>query len=170
MTLYDPEAFARLRSDLAVVRYLVFDFDGVLTENGVWVREDGVELVRCSRLDGMGITLLRQSGLPMAVLSKERNPVVAARCRKLEIECRQGVDEKVPALEAMAAELGVALHDTAYVGNDVNDAGCLGAVGMPVVVADAHPSVLPLARYVTRLPGGHGAVREFADMLLEAKT
>jgi len=147
------------------VRLVVFDFDGVFTDNTVWTDDAGNEWVRSWRGDGLGLEKLRRAGIPAWVLSSEIHPVVGRRCEKLGIPCRQGVADKQAALEALASELDVLLGDVAYVGNDVNDAGCLGAVGVPIVVQDAHPDVLPLARYRTRTPGGFGAVREICEWL-----
>lgn len=160
------------RERLRHLRFLVFDFDGVFTDNAVWVREDGVELVRCSRFDGMGLGELRRAGVApeMLVLSTEENPVVAARCRKVKLQAVQGVADKPARLRELMAERGVSPEETGYVGNDVNDAGCLRLVGLPIVVADAHPAVLPLGRLRTTRPGGHGAVREICDLLLEVRT
>jgi YrbI family 3-deoxy-D-manno-octulosonate 8-phosphate phosphatase len=160
------------RAALRGLRLLVFDFDGVFTDNAVWVREDGIEMVRCSREDGMGIGLVRKSGLgpEMIVLSTEENPVVTARCRKLRLRAVQGVEDKSARLDVLAAELGVSLAEIGYVGNDVNDRECLLRVGLPIVVADAHASVLGLGRLRTERNGGHGAVREVCDALLECRT
>jgi N-acylneuraminate cytidylyltransferase len=149
-------------------RALVTDFDGVHTEDLVTVDQDGRESVTVSRSDGMGIGLLKAAGVPVLILSKERNPVVSARATKLEMDVRQGVDDKAAVLRAWCEEQGLSLADVAYVGNDVNDAQCLGLVGWPVVVPDAHPHVLPLARVVLSTPGGRGAVREAADRILLA--
>jgi YrbI family 3-deoxy-D-manno-octulosonate 8-phosphate phosphatase len=145
---------------------LVMDFDGVLTDNLVHVGEDGHESVSCNRGDGLGLEALRKSGLPLLVLSKEQNPVVAARCRKLQIPCLHGVDDKLPAMRAYCEQHGYALERTLYVGNDVNDLQCLAAVGCGVAVADAHPAAKHHAQLVLTAPGGRGAVRELCDMIL----
>lgn len=147
---------------------LVLDFDGVLTDNTVVVGQDGTESVRCSRGDGMGIERVRKAGVRVAVLSKERNPVVSVRCEKLGVTCVQGLEDKWTALRGWLAEGGVDAADTVYVGNDLNDAECLREVGCGVAVRDAHPEVRRLARFVTDRPGGHGAVREVTD-LIEAR-
>ena len=154
---------------LAGIRLLVMDFDGVLTDNGVYVTEDGHESVRCDRSDGLGLERLAASGVATLILSKETNPVVSARARKLKIPCLQGKSDKLAALVAFAREHAFPFEAIAYVGNDVNDAECLKAVGLPVVVADAWPDVVPLARYQTSRPGGRGAVREVCDLLLKAQ-
>jgi 3-deoxy-D-manno-octulosonate 8-phosphate phosphatase (KDO 8-P phosphatase) len=158
-----------LRPLLAGLRLAVFDFDGVLTDNFVWVNERGEESVRCSRSDGLGLRRLDAVGVPYLIVSTEVNPVVQARAAKLRAECVSGVADKLAVVEERAAAAGAALADVAYVGNDVNDAACLGAVGLPVVPADAWPEVVPLARWVLTRPGGHGCVREFCDAVWEAR-
>ncbi len=151
------------------IRAVVFDFDGVMTDNAVYVDQNGVESVRCSRGDGMGVGRLVGAGVFCAVLSKEPNPVVAARCKKLKIACRQGVDDKLPALIAWMTELGFAQADVAYVGNDVNDLECLEWAGTAIAVADSEPEVLAATRIHTVRRGGHGAVRDVCEWILEAR-
>ena len=115
----------------------------------------------------VGLAMLRERGLPMAVLSTEVNPVVDARCRKLKLECQHGLGDKRSALVALAKEKNVDLKHVVYVGNDVNDLGCMEAAGFAVVVADAHPSAREKADFVLSQPGGAGAVRELCDLLLQ---
>ena len=155
--------------DGARVRLVVFDFDGVFTDNTVWTDDAGNELVRCWRSDGLGLAKLRALGLPMWVLSTETHPVVSRRCEKLAVPCRQGLANKEAELRAVVGEVGVELADVVYVGNDINDLGCLRAVGLPIVVADAHADVLSVARYRTRAAGGFGAVREVCDWIHASK-
>lgn len=152
------------------VRLAVFDFDGVMTDNTVYVAQDGSEQVRCWRGDGIGLAALASIGVATFVLSTEANPVVATRCEKLSVPCRQGLTDKGAALAELAREHGVDLTEVLYVGNDINDLGCLQRAGLPVVVADAHPDVIGLAAYVTTAPGGKGAVREVCDRIVAAQT
>lgn len=144
---------------------LVMDFDGVLTDNRVVVFSDGNEAVLCSRADGMGVDRLKARGLPMLILSTERNPVVEMRARKLGIPCIAGSRDKRPALDTWLGEQRVARKDCVYVGNDVNDLACMEHVGCGVAVADAHPAVLSAASIVLTEPGGHGALRELTDLI-----
>ena len=155
---------AGLESAIRQVRLVAFDFDGVFTDNAVYVLQDGSEAVRCSRGDGLGLQKLRALGIDTMIVSTETNPVVSARARKLGIECVQGVGDKGGAIEEIARTRGLALRQIAFVGNDVNDLPCLTRVGLPVVVRDAHDDVVPHARYRTDRPGGHGAVREICDL------
>jgi YrbI family 3-deoxy-D-manno-octulosonate 8-phosphate phosphatase len=156
----DPALAARLRA----VRLVVFDFDGVFTDNTVYVDQDGRETVRCWRGDGLGLAKLRALGLAVLILSTEENPVVMRRAEKLKAACLHGVADKWAALAGRLAGDGLAPAECAYLGNDINDADCLARVGLPMVVADAHPDVLALAAYRTRAPGGRGAVREVCDL------
>ena len=153
----------------AGVRLVVFDFDGVFTDNTVWTDDQGRESVRCWRSDGLGLQKLRDLGIPAWVLSTEVNPVVARRCEKLKIPCRHGLERKEEAFRQLVAELGVALEACVYVGNDINDALCLRIAGIPIAVQDAHADVLPLARYRTRAAGGFGAVREVCDWIAASR-
>jgi len=153
---------------LASVRLVAFDFDGVFTDNMVYVLEDGSEAVRCFRGDGLGLRKLERLGIATVIISSETNPVVATRSAKLKIRCVQGVADKRRALEEIMLETGLKPEQVAYVGNDVNDSACLAYVGFPIIVQDAHDDVAALARYRTRLPGGHGAVREICDWFEQA--
>ncbi|HSB67049.1 MAG TPA: acylneuraminate cytidylyltransferase [Anaerolineales bacterium] len=151
------------------VDLVVFDFDGVMTDDRVWVDQAGDESVAANRSDGMGIAALRQSGIPMVVLSTEPNPVVTARCRKLEIPAIQGLADKASALQHLLQERQLDPTHVVYLGNDRNDLPCFPLVGCAVVVADAHPDVLPHADIILTRRGGHGAVRELCDRILRNK-
>jgi len=151
------------------LRLAVFDFDGVFTDNRVWVNEHGDETLAFSRSDGLGLRRLEEVGVRPLSVSMEESPIVTARAGKLKVDCVQGVEDKLAVLRERTGELGVALEDTAFVGNDINDAECLRAVGVPVVPADAWPEVMPLARWVLTRAGGTGCVREFCDGVWEAK-
>ncbi|MGD2028050.1 MAG: acylneuraminate cytidylyltransferase, partial [Anaerolineales bacterium] len=145
---------------------VVFDFDGVFTDNRVWVSQEGVEQVAAHRGDGMGISLLQKAGFRAFVLSTETNPVVAARCQKMSLPVYQGVAQKGEVLKSLLAEQGVSGENVIFVGNDVNDLPCFSLVGCGVAVADAHPTVLEEADLVLKTRGGHGAVREMCDLIL----
>jgi len=146
------------------IRLVAFDFDGVFTDNMVYVFEDGSETVRCFRSDGIGLQKLKKLGIETIIISTEANPVVSARARKLKIRCVQDCRDKRAVLEKIAQEQGIDLSEVAFVGNDINDLACLECVALPIVVQDAHQDVLPIAFYQTKRPGGHGAVREICDL------
>jgi len=154
---------------LLSIKLVAFDFDGVFTDNTVYVLQDGTEAVRCFRGDGLGLARLRRAGVSTIIISTETNPVVSERSRKLGIRCIQACDDKRKTLEAVMEEMRISPVQTAFVGNDINDAECLSFVGLPIVVGDAHPDVLSLARYRTHAAGGQGAVREVCDLLARVK-
>jgi len=149
------------------VDLVVLDFDGVLTDNRVWVDEDGHELVAAYRSDSLGLNALRASGVEVLVLSTETNPVVAARCRKLKLTAVQGVADKASALRALLAERGLDPQHVIYLGNDINDTPCFPLVGCALVVADAEAAAARQADRVLTRRGGHGAVRELCDLILK---
>lgn len=150
------------------IKAVVMDFDGVHTNDLVTVTEDGQESVSVSRSDGMGIELMKKAGIPMLILSKDKNGVVLARARKLGVEAFNALDDKVPALQKWCLEKGIDLADVAYIGNDINDADCLKLVGWPVVPSDCNPNIRHLAKVVLSKPGGAGAIRQFADLILKS--
>jgi N-acylneuraminate cytidylyltransferase len=154
---------AELPSHIAA---LVLDFDGVLTDNTVFVSEDGREAVRCSRADSWGLKQLREAGIATVILSYEENPVVTSRARKMGVECLQGQRDKARALSSWLSARSHKPTETVYLGNDVNDIDCLALVGCGAVVADAHPAATKAARLILQSKGGAGAVREMCDLIL----
>jgi YrbI family 3-deoxy-D-manno-octulosonate 8-phosphate phosphatase len=152
------------------VKLLVLDFDGVITDNRVWVDEQGHERVVASRADSMGLNLLRkETAIQVMVISTETNPVVTARCNKLGLPVLQSVDDKAKALRQVSEEKNIPLSQIIYMGNDVNDAPCFPLAACAIVPCDAEPEVLRMADIILRKPGGHGAVRELCELLLMGK-
>lgn len=151
------------------IRIIVFDFDGVFTDNRVIVTDSGSEAVICDRSDGLGISRAKKAGIETIVISTEVNPVVGLRCKKLKIDCIQACNDKVKALEKKIKEQGYSFEETAFLGNDINDLSCLQKVGLPACVADAYPEVKKVCLYVTKRSGGRGAVREFCDFITGKK-
>jgi len=150
------------------IELLVMDFDGVLTDNRVFVNQDGVEEVAANRSDSYGLGLLRKAGIQTLVISKEVNPVVAARCNKMKVPYLQGIDDKETTLRTHLAENGFDAANVVFVGNDVNDLPGFRVAGWSVAVADALPEVVREADYVLSKTGGRGAVRELCDLILKA--
>lgn len=157
----------RKRAFPAKVTLLVMDFDGVMTDDRVWVDAEGNETVAANRGDGLGLERLRKlTDIQMMVISKETNRVVAARCKKLDIPLLQGVDEKPEALEKMLKQRGIPAEEVIYIGNDLNDLPCFPMVGYSTVPANALPEMKRAADLVLRKNGGFGAVRELCDILI----
>lgn len=145
---------------------LITDFDGVHTDDRVLVSQDGSEAVTCSRSDGMGIEILRGTGLKLLILSRESNPVVEVRAQKLKMEVMHHVTEKLPVLDAWRQENGLQWSDIAYIGNDINDVDCMTACGLSFCPSDAHETAKNAATRVLRNLGGRGAIREVSDYLV----
>ena len=154
----------KLKLSIESVKLIVFDFDGVFTDNRVIVSQDGTESVSCCRSDGLGLRRLDEIGIKYCIISTETNPVVATRAKKLNVPVFQGHDDKLPVLMKLAQNKGLELHNIAYVGNDINDKECLESVGLPIVVADAYPEIVSISMFQTKQNGGYGAVREVCDL------
>ncbi|MDY6846553.1 MAG: acylneuraminate cytidylyltransferase [Chloroflexota bacterium] len=148
------------------VSLVVFDFDGVMTDDRVWVDQDGVESVAANRGDGMGVELLLKEGFNAVIISTEPNPVVAVRAKKIGLPYFHGVGDKAKTLRTYWEKENLFPEETVYVGNDVNDLPCFPLVAYAIVVADAHPDVRRKADYILSHKGGYGAVRELCDLLI----
>lgn len=166
LDMVDPAS--RRRSFPSKVSLVVMDFDGVLTDNLVYIDENGLEKVASSRGDSMGIRLVREA-LPIKfmVISTEINPVVTTRCNKLKLEVFQGINDKAAVLRNVLRDLNIPAEEVVFIGNDVNDLECLELARYAVVPADAEPEIRRMADMVLTRKGGRGAVREFCDTLLE---
>ncbi|MDR4534937.1 acylneuraminate cytidylyltransferase [Glutamicibacter sp. PS] len=163
-SLLVPQSTAPIDVDAVVT-----DFDGVHTPDTAYVDEHGTETVRVSRSDGMGVARLRAAGVKFLILSKEMNPVVAARAAKLNVQVAHGIDDKASFLANWMRDEGVNPARVAYVGNDINDLAPMALVGWPIAVSDAQVEVHRAARHRLSRSGGHGAVRELAELVLAAR-
>ena len=146
---------------------LVFDFDGVLTDNQVLVDEDGREWVRCHRGDGLAFDVLRKLGTKVYIFSTEKNSVVAARAKKLKVPVVQGISDKAEALQLLAKDEGVDLSRILYVGNDLNDLQAMRLCGFSVCPADSHPRIKEIATIVLATVGGAGVARNLVEVVLK---
>lgn len=152
------------------IRLLLTDVDGVLTDASVYYSVHGEELKRFSFRDGMGVELLREVGIETAFYSREHSPIVLQRSRKLKLKhLYLGVSDKAAELNRVLFECNVEPSEVAYIGDDVNDLGVLrriGEQGLTAAPSDALPLVKEAVQTCTRLAGGAGAFREFADSIL----
>jgi 3-deoxy-D-manno-octulosonate 8-phosphate phosphatase (KDO 8-P phosphatase) len=153
MTLDDIDAF-------------VFDFDGVLTNNLVYLDQNGVESVSCSRADGLAFDVLRKLNKPAFILSTEKNTVVAMRAKKLKIPVIQGVSDKVGAIKELADENHYNIKNILYVGNDLNDYLVMQLCGYSACPADSHPKIKQISDICLSTSGGNGVVRELLEEVL----
>ncbi len=150
------------------------DVDGVLTDNGVYlglVGDHPVEFKRFHIQDGLGVRLLRAAGLVVLWLTGRESAATVLRARELAVDelIQDPTARKLPAFEAVLARRGLSWTECAFVGDDLADLPVLTRVGLPVAVANAVPEVKRAARVVTRVPGGQGAVREVAELILRAR-
>lgn len=151
---------------------LVMDFDGIHTDGFVYVDQNGLESVRCSRRDGLGLNILKRAGVKLFVISTEKNPVVLARCNKLDIECFQGIKDSVgkrDILEPLIKREKIPVSQVAFIGDDVNDIEAIKYAGIGITVADGHEEVKKVVDIVLTRNGGEHAIRELCDLILEAK-
>ena len=150
---------------------LICDFDGVITDNRVWVDQDGRESVAAYRSDSIRIRELHERGIEVLILSSEPNRVVEARAKKMGVEAIHGIgiQEKGRVMREVLAQKNIQLENVIFVGNDLNDLPCFEIAGWCVAVADAYPEVIRAADFVLSKAGGHGALRELCDLLLRQK-
>ena len=152
---------------MAPIKAVALDVDGVLTDGAFWWDFDGSELKRFSYRDVMGIARATRKGIVFALISGEANPLIDRYAEKLKIQhVYQGIKDKESTLRAFSEKVGIALSEICFMGDDVNDLGALGAAGVSAAPADAHDSVLAIVNFVTKRPGGNGAVREVLDRLV----
>jgi 3-deoxy-D-manno-octulosonate 8-phosphate phosphatase (KDO 8-P phosphatase) len=162
------EGAARL--ELARIRALATDVDGVLTDGGLWWGVNGEELKRFCFADIMGLSLARRAGLTLALISGEDSPLVDRFAQKMLIRhVAKNCRDKAAALRVFAAEANIPLSDICYMGDDVNDLAALALAGFAAAPANASSVVLERVRFVTQAGGGNGAVRELVDALLAAR-
>ena len=162
--------------NLNKVILIVFDFDGVFTDNKVYVNENGIESVRCDRADGLGIDLLKQFikkkslELDMFILSKEKNKIVKTRGKKLNIKVYNNQDCKLAFLKNYFKKKEIdfksGLKKTIYLGNDINDLEVMMNVNYSVAPSDAHDLIKRNADLVLKEKGGDGFVRKFIELLI----
>ena len=147
------------------IKFLVMDFDGVMTDNTFILDENGKESARCNRADGYGIKVLKKLGIELLVISTEKIPIVKRRCEKLKIPCYYNVHRKLDIFLKEIKKRKIDVKNTCYVGNDINDIECIKKAGIGIAVKDAYPEVKKVADYITKKRGGKGVIREIADLI-----
>lgn len=153
------------------VKLFLCDVDGVLTDASVFIGEENVgERKRFNIQDGLGLVLLKKSGIPVGWISARFSPATISRAKELSIDfLEQGKEGKLAAVNRLVEKLGIDYSEILFMGDDVVDLQVMKTVGLPVAVANARQDILASAKYVTKASGGHGAVRETCDLLLKAK-
>jgi YrbI family 3-deoxy-D-manno-octulosonate 8-phosphate phosphatase len=158
----------KLAERCAAIRLLHTDVDGVLTDGGVILDNQGIESKCFNIRDGLAMRLWQQSGGRAGVITSRSSQVVKLRAAELDLEVvRQGVKEKLPEVQAIASSLGLRAEQIAYLGDDLPDLPAIRYAGLGIAVADAPEEVRDAADYVTSVPGGRGAVREVVELVLK---
>lgn len=158
-----------LQKAIQSLRCIAFDFDGVWTDGVVYTNQDGQESVASHRSDSYALRLLKKLDILLVIISTEKNPVVSARGKKLEIEVIQDCQKKSLALKNYLQLHNLAPENTAFVGNDVNDLEAMDLVGIKIAVGDAYPEVKKFSNWVLSASGGKGAIRELCEKIYKIK-
>jgi len=149
------------------IKIFVFDFDGVLTNNMVYLDQNGKESVSCSRGDGLAFDVLRKLKKSAYILSTEKNTVVSARAQKLQISVLQGAENKVLGIKEIIKKENCKLENVLYVGNDLNDYLVMSICGFTACPADSHEKIKQISNIVLKTNGGNGIVRELLEEVLD---
>ncbi len=147
------------------IELIVYDCDGVLTDNKVILCEDGKESAIFNRSDGLAVRMIKEAGIAQVILSTEKNKIVKLRSQKLKIPVIYGVENKKKVLQKYCRKTGFSLKKTIYVGNDINDLDVMRFVGMPMCPLDAFPEIKRIAKVIIQVKGGEGVVRELLNYL-----
>ena len=152
-----------MRISIDSIDALIFDFDGVLTDNSVFTNNEGEEFVRCNRGDGLAFQELKKLGVKSYIVSTERNRVVESRGQKLDIPVFQNVKDKVQSINQLAISENLDLARVLFVGNDLNDLAAMRVCGFSACPSDSHPIIKESSTFVLKRTGGSGIVREIID-------
>jgi 3-deoxy-D-manno-octulosonate 8-phosphate phosphatase (KDO 8-P phosphatase) len=151
------------------IKLMVYDFDGVMTNNKVYLDQNGKEIVQVNRADGLGVAEIKTLEIEQIIISTEINPVVTARANKLGINCLQGVNNKKKALKIYCNNNNLDLKNVGYIGNDINDKDVMKIVGFTFCPSDAHDSIQLISNYVLKTKGGDGVIRELLELIIKNK-
>ena len=155
--------YSKVSIDINNIDLIVLDFDGVLTDNYVYVDSSGNETVRCNRSDGLAFDVLRKLNKKVVILSTEKNKVVNARAEKLKVDVFNGVNEKDVELKLYCKKSGFSLKKVLYVGNDINDYLSMQLCGYSMCPSDSHKDSKQISNVVLKSSGGNGVIREILE-------
>ncbi|MCB0702011.1 MAG: HAD-IIIA family hydrolase [Candidatus Kapaibacterium sp.] len=149
------------------VKLIIFDVDGTMTDGGMYYSSEGEVMKRFQVKDGMGIVLLKKAGFKIAIMTSEDSPIAASRAKKLGADSViLGCHNKSDAVKLIAKEMEFEMKEIAFMGDDVNDYHAMNLVGFSACPSDAVDAIKKISDYVCQSSAGHGAVREFAEVLL----
>ena len=147
------------------VKLIVYDFDGVMTDNKAYVDQNGSEMVQVNRSDGLAINIIKSKGFDQIILSSETNQVVNARAKKLNIQCMYGVENKRKQLQIFCEQRRYDLDSVLFIGNDINDKEVMSVVGYPLCPNDAYKEIKEISCHVFMKNGGDGVIRELLELI-----
>jgi 3-deoxy-D-manno-octulosonate 8-phosphate phosphatase (KDO 8-P phosphatase) len=150
---------------ISTIELIVYDFDGVMTDNRALILQDGSEAVFVNRSDGLAIEMIRGLDIPQVIISTEKNTIVKKRAEKLMIPFHQGIGDKLSCLKEVLSKKNIDPANTIYVGNDINDLDAMKFVGWPIAPRDAHQDILSIAKIVVDVHGGNGVIRKMFDII-----
>ena len=148
------------------IKLIIYDFDGVMTNNKVYIDQNGNEMVQVNRSDGLGVEKIKELGIQQIIISTEQNSVVSARAMKLGIPYLQGVDNKKESLLNYCQKIGININQVAYVGNDINDKNAMEVARIKLCPADAHETIKEISDHILKRNGGDGVIREIFDIII----
>jgi len=152
------------------IKLVILDVDGVMTDGSLYLDENGLQQRRFDIKDGMGTVVMQMLGIEVAIITSRRSGAVRVRAEELRIKrYYEGIKKKTEAYEEIKADMGIEDHEVCYVGDDLVDLSMMKRVGLPVCVADGVFEVKEAATYITDAKGGHGAVREVAELILKTQ-
>ena len=164
------DALEDARARAARIKLMAFDVDGVLSDGSLYYTDEGVEIKAFNSVDGLGINLLQKAGIELAIITGRNTPCVEKRAKHLHIgHLYQGVEDKLAALRDILRKSGLPAEETGYMGDDIIDLRVMAACGFSAVPADGRDLIKRHARWISRCPGGRGAVREVCEFILEAQ-
>lgn len=150
---------------MSKIDLIIYDFDGVMTDNRVLLMENGQEAAFVNRSDGLAVAAIKKMGIPQLIISTEKNLLVKIRAKKLGIPAMNSIDDKKHAVEQYLKKKDIKKNNVIFVGNDINDKTAMEYVGWPIAPADAHEEVKNIAKLILSSKGGYGVVRELLDRL-----
>lgn len=152
------------------IKLVILDVDGVMTDGSLYLDENGLQQRRFDIKDGMGTVVMQMLGIEVAIITSRRSGAVRVRAEELRIKrYYEGIKKKTEAYEEIKADMGIEDHEVCYVGDDLVDLSMMKRVGLPICVADGVLEVKEAATYITESKGGHGAVREVAELILKTQ-
>jgi 3-deoxy-D-manno-octulosonate 8-phosphate phosphatase (KDO 8-P phosphatase) len=157
-----------LENKLKFIKLFVYDFDGVMTDNKVFLDQNGNEMVQVHRGDGYAVARIKEMGIKQLILSTESNPVVSKRAEKLCIPCLQDAVDKRSNLISYCQNENIDIKHVVYIGNDLNDLNVMQEVGVPVCPADADFKIKEISNLVLKSKGGNGVIRELYSIIIRS--